>query len=40
MIDPDNGPSHALARRVGYVPYAEAIYKGSPVVLLERRTEP
>lgn len=38
MIDPANGPSHALARRVGYVPYAEAIYKGSPVVLLERRT--
>ena len=36
MIDPDNAPSHALARRVGYAPYAETFYKGGPVVLLER----
>lgn len=36
MISPDNAPSHALAARVGYRPYAETLYKGSPVVLLER----
>ena len=36
MISPDNGPSHALAQRAGYAPYAETLYKGSPVVLLER----
>lgn len=36
MIDPDNAPSHALARRVGFSPYADTLYKGSPVVLLER----
>ena len=36
MIDPTNAPSHALARRVGYAPYADTLYKGSPVVLLER----
>ncbi|MGV9008931.1 GNAT family N-acetyltransferase [Brevundimonas sp.] len=38
MIDPDNTPSHALARRVGYVPYAETSYKAATVVLLERPT--
>jgi len=36
MISPDNAPSHALAARVGYRRYAETLYKGSPVVLLER----
>lgn len=36
MIAPDNAPSHALAKRAGYVPYAETVYKGAPVVLLER----
>lgn len=36
MIAPDNAPSHALAKRAGYVPYAETAYKGAPVVLLER----
>lgn len=36
MISPGNAPSHALAGRVGYAPYAETDYKGSPVVLLER----
>lgn len=36
MISPDNAPSHALARRAGYAPYAETLYKGSPVILLER----
>ncbi|MFA4892093.1 GNAT family N-acetyltransferase [Brevundimonas sp.] len=36
MISPDNAPSHALAKRAGYVPYAETTYKGAPVVLLER----
>ena len=36
MIGPDNAPSHALAERAGYVPYAETTYKGGPVVLLER----
>lgn len=37
MISPDNGPSHALARRAGYTPYTETTYKGSAVVLLERK---
>jgi RimJ/RimL family protein N-acetyltransferase len=36
MISPDNAPSHALAARAGYVPYAETTYKGAPIVLLER----
>jgi RimJ/RimL family protein N-acetyltransferase len=36
MIDPANAPSHALAQRAGYAPYAETTYKGAPVVLLER----
>jgi RimJ/RimL family protein N-acetyltransferase len=36
MISPGNAPSHALARRAGYAPYAETTYKDSPVVLLER----
>lgn len=36
MIAPDNAPSHALARRLGYAPYAETTYKAVPVVLLER----
>ena len=36
MIAPENGPSHALAARAGYVAYAETTYKGGPVVLLER----
>jgi RimJ/RimL family protein N-acetyltransferase len=36
MISPDNAPSHALAKRAGYAPYVETLYKGSPVVLLER----
>lgn len=36
MIDPDNAPSHALARRVGYARYAETRYKDAPVILLER----
>ncbi len=36
MISPDNAPSHALAARAGYVPYAETIYKDGAVVLLER----
>lgn len=36
MISPDNAPSHALAARAGYRPYAETTYKDAPVVLLER----
>ncbi|TAJ60170.1 GNAT family N-acetyltransferase [Brevundimonas sp.] len=36
MISPDNAPSHALAGRAGYAPYAETTYKDAPVVLLER----
>lgn len=36
MISPDNSPSHALAGRAGYAPYAETTYKDAPVVLLER----
>jgi len=36
MIAPDNAPSHALAARAGYAPWAETTYKGVPVILLER----
>jgi RimJ/RimL family protein N-acetyltransferase len=36
MISPDNAPSHALAKRTGYLPYVETTYKGEPIVLLER----
>lgn len=36
MISPDNAPSHALAKRAGYTPWAETTYKDAPVVLLER----
>ena len=36
MIDPGNAPSHALAQRVGYRPYAETDYKDAPVILLDR----
>lgn len=36
MIAPDNAPSHALAKRAGYAPYAETIYKDASVVLFER----
>jgi len=36
MISPDNGPSLALAGRLGFVPYAETTYKGDAVILLER----
>ncbi len=37
MISPDNTPSLALAGRLGFVPYADATYKGDAVRLLERR---
>ena len=36
MIAPDNAPSHALARRAGYRPYAETRYKDAPAILLDR----
>ena len=36
LIDPDNTPSLALARKVGFSPYAETDYKDAPVILLER----
>lgn len=36
MISPANGPSLALAGRLGFVPYADTIYKGEAVILLER----
>jgi RimJ/RimL family protein N-acetyltransferase len=36
MIDPDNGPSLTLARRVGYADHARTTYKGETVILLER----
>ena len=38
MIDPANTPSLKLAERVGYRPYADATFKGVPIVLLERFT--
>ena len=36
IIAPDNAGSLAVARKLGYAPYAEAEYKGDPVVKLER----
>ncbi|HWW11606.1 MAG TPA: GNAT family N-acetyltransferase [Brevundimonas sp.] len=36
LISRDNAPSHALAKRLGYTPYAETVYKGGLNVLLER----
>jgi RimJ/RimL family protein N-acetyltransferase len=36
MISPDNAPSLKLADRVGYRPYASAVYKDHEVILLER----
>lgn len=38
MISPDNGPSLALAARLGFARYTDTAYKGEPVVLLERRS--
>lgn len=38
MIDPANTPSLKLAARVGYRPFAERPYHGSPRVLLERNS--
>lgn len=36
MISPDNAASVRLAERVGYTPYASALYKGSDVRLYRR----
>lgn len=36
MIGPDNGPSLALAGRLGFVRYADTTYKGDAVILLAR----
>jgi RimJ/RimL family protein N-acetyltransferase len=36
MIDPDNAASLRVAAKAGYVEYARADYRASPVVLLER----
>lgn len=37
MISPDNAASFGVARKCGFVEYAQASYKGEPTVLLERR---
>jgi RimJ/RimL family protein N-acetyltransferase len=39
LISTDNGPSHRLAERLGYRPYAQTTYKSAASVLLERRAE-
>jgi RimJ/RimL family protein N-acetyltransferase len=36
LIDPGNGPSLALAAKLGFEPFAETRYKGRDSVLLER----
>jgi len=36
MIDPPNTPSLTLADRTGFRPYADAVYQGKAVILLER----
>jgi len=36
MISPENGPSLALAGRLGFARYADTTYKGEAVILLER----
>ena len=41
MIAPENGPSLALAGKLGFKVFAETLYRGEPTVLLERqRPEP
>jgi len=37
MIAPENGPSLALAGKLGFTVFAETLYRGEPTVLLERR---
>jgi RimJ/RimL family protein N-acetyltransferase len=39
LIDPQNRPSIRLAERFGYRRYAEADYKGGPVLLFERAAQ-
>jgi RimJ/RimL family protein N-acetyltransferase len=36
MIAPENAPSLALAGKLGFKPFAEALYRNEPTVLLER----
>lgn len=36
IIDPDNGPSLAVARKVGYAEKLRTTYHGGPIILLER----
>lgn len=36
IIAPDNAPSLALAAKLGFTPFAEAVFKERPVVMLER----
>ena len=36
VISPSNGPSLALAARLGFARYADTTYKGEAVILLER----
>lgn len=38
MISPDHAASLRVAEKCGFTPFAEAEFKGSPVVLLERVT--
>lgn len=40
IINPENSPSLALARKLGYIPYDETTYRGAPVIVLERHPSP
>jgi RimJ/RimL family protein N-acetyltransferase len=40
MIDPNNGASLKVAARLGFAEYDRAVYRGEPVILLERPRAP
>ncbi|MBB6096633.1 RimJ/RimL family protein N-acetyltransferase [Deinobacterium chartae] len=39
MIDPENAPSLAVARKCGFVPCGEASHRGARILVLERRSD-
>jgi RimJ/RimL family protein N-acetyltransferase len=39
IIDPGNAPSRRLAERLGFVAFAEGLYRDKPTLILERTME-